>query len=438
MARTSQFPPSVDPGAPITPPTPLGWTRKAFRDLVEVVERPVLLEPDATYQLVNAKRSRGGIVPRARLAGRDILVKTQFRVCAGDFLMSLRQIIHGACGIVPPELDGAVVSNEYLVLRPRPGLLVEYLQCLSHSPYFQRTCFHSSVGIDVEKMIFRVDRLMGFEVPVPSLKVQEDIVGSLAAVAGAAAAAAKTRDRAVEIKRAVMAELLTRGIPDRSTERRPLTEAWRVGRIAPNIADVPRHWELVRLTDVARLESGHTPSRRCPEYWDGGIPWVSLHDSHMLDVEEIRSTSQTISALGVANSSARPLPAGTVVFSRTATVGKCTVMAKEMTTSQDFANFVCGPRLLNKYLMQVFRHMQPEWRRLMAGSTHQTIYMPVFEALQILLPSLEEQEVIATCGEALDERIAAEENLIVQLPKLEKALRGDLLGGVCGHAEVIS
>jgi type I restriction enzyme S subunit len=429
MARTSQFPPSVDPGSPITPPTPTGWAAKSFRELVETVERPVQLEPDVTYQLVNAKRSRGGIVPRAKLLGRDILVKSQFRVHAGDFLMSLRQIIHGACGIVPPKLDGAVVSNEYLVLRPKPGLLVEYLQCMSHTPYFQRTCFHSSVGVDVEKMIFKVDRWLGFQVPVPPLEVQSEIVASLAAVTEVEFAACSARDRAVVLKRAVMSELLTRGIPGRVRGRTPLSSEWRIGRIAPSITEIPEHWELVRLTDVARLESGHTPSRRRPDYWNGGIPWVSLHDSDRLDVPEIRSTSQTISSLGVANSSARLLPAGTVVFSRTATVGKSTVLATEMTTSQDFANFVCGSRIHNKYLMQVFRHMQPEWRRLMAGSTHQTIYMPVFESLQVLLPPLDEQETIAAIGEALDKRIAAEEDLLAQLPNLEKALRGDLFKG---------
>jgi len=83
-------------------------------------------------------------------------------------------------------------------------------------------------------------------------------------------------------------------------------------------------------------------------------------------------------------------------------------MGKEMSTSQDFANFVCGPRLLNRYLMQVFRHMQREWQRLMAGSTHQTVYMPVFEQLQVLLPPIKEQEFIAQVAERFDASITAE------------------------------
>src|SRR5687768_16693318 len=135
MARTKLYPPSVDPGFPRLPPTPAGWRHATFRDVLEVVERPIKLEPDARYRLVTAKRSRGGITLRSELLGREILTKTQFSTRAGDFLISRRQIIHGACGVVPQELDSAVVSNEYSTLRTRPELLMEFLQHYTHTPY---------------------------------------------------------------------------------------------------------------------------------------------------------------------------------------------------------------------------------------------------------------------------------------------------------------
>ncbi len=205
------------------------------------------------------------------------------------------------------------------------------------------------------------------------------------------------------------------------------TTAWRLGRLSPMPAMVPSGWSLVPALTVARLESGHTPSRHHPEYWNGGIPWVSLHDSKRLDVPEIVETSQTVSELGLANSSARLLPRGTVVFSRTATVGKATVLGREMSTSQDFANFVCGPRLHNHYLMQLFRALQPEWKRLMAGSTHNTIYMPVFRDLQLLLPPLPEQRKIAAILSSVDETIEKTEAVIEQLQVVKKAMMEELL-----------
>jgi len=45
------------------------------------------------------------------------------------------------------------------------------------------------------------------------------------------------------------------------------------------VGTIPAEWECVRIASVAKLESGHTPSKRKPTYWGGQIPWVSLHDT---------------------------------------------------------------------------------------------------------------------------------------------------------------
>jgi type I restriction enzyme S subunit len=189
----------------------------------------------------------------------------------------------------------------------------------------------------------------------------------------------------------------------------------------------PEGWMFARLTEHARLESGHTPSRKRPDYWSDGVPWVSLHDTKLLDQPEIHHTTQTISELGLQNSSARLLPRGTVVFSRTATVGKATVLGREMATSQDFANYTCGPLVFNRFLMQLLRFLQPEWRRLMAGSTHNTIYMPVFENLQVLLPPLPEQWKIAAILSSVDDAIEKTQAVIDQLAVVKRAMMAELL-----------
>lgn len=428
MARKRQFPPSVDPGLPREPVCPAGWERSTFGDLLTVVERPVELDDEIEYQLVNAQRSRGGIVYRDRLKGKEIKVKTQFEIRAGDFLISRRQIIHGACGVVPPSLDGAIVSNEYATLRPRDGLLLDYLKYLSHTPHFQRTCFHSSVGVDVEKMIFRLEQWFRFSLPIPTRSEQLKIATILSSVDETIEKTEAAIEQLRLVQQAIMQTLLRRGLPGHHSKYLPLTKEWRLGRLE-GVTDVPESWRLVRLASVAGLESGHTPSKRNPDYWDGDIPWVSLHDSKHLDVHEIFETAQRVSGLGIDNSSARLLPRGTVVFSRTATVGKCTILGRDMATSQDFANYICGEELFNRYLMHLFRNMGREWVRLMAGSTHKTIYMPVFRELQILLPPKEEQETIAKVGDLLESRLAAERNVLDGLRLIKNSLLVALLSG---------
>ncbi|MFZ2989710.1 restriction endonuclease subunit S [Ideonella sp.] len=170
------FPVSVQPGIPSLPSVPQGWRRTALGEHLTEVRRPAKIEADDVVQLVTVKRSRGGVELREVLTGREIKTPSQFYVREGDFLISKRQIVHGACGIVPAELDGAVVSNEYAVLNSDGQIDLKFLRYLSESRYFQQTCFHSSIGVHVEKMIFKTERWLKWPFNIPPLPEQRRIV----------------------------------------------------------------------------------------------------------------------------------------------------------------------------------------------------------------------------------------------------------------------
>jgi type I restriction enzyme S subunit len=110
-------------------------------------------------------------------------------------------------------------------------------------------------------------------------------------------------------------------------------------------------WRWHRLMDLARLATGHTPSRYHPEYWNGNVPWIQLADIRALDGQEAFDTSEHTNELGVTNSAAVFLPKGTVCMSRTASVGFFAIMGRPMTTSQDFVNWVCGTELDSWFLL---------------------------------------------------------------------------------------
>lgn len=179
MARSSIYPPSVTPGIPRLGERPDGWLETTYGDVLEKHTRKAEIQDEQKYQLVTAKRSRGGIVPRSQLYGKEIKTEAQFYICTDDFLISKRQIIHGACGIVPAYLDGAIVSGEYSVLRVKSGLLLDYLKYHCHTVYFQQTCFQSSVGVDVEKMIFDLDQWLKFAVYLPPIPEQHKLAAIL-------------------------------------------------------------------------------------------------------------------------------------------------------------------------------------------------------------------------------------------------------------------
>lgn len=186
--------------------------------------------------------------------------------------------------------------------------------------------------------------------------------------------------------------------------------------------ELPRGFEWRLLTDLARLESGHTPSRSRPTYWDGEIPWVGIRDASGNHGLTIYDTQQHITQAGVDNSSTRVLPAGTVCLSRTASVGYVITMGVPMATSQDFVNWVCGPGLDRRYLHYMLMAEQEMIRRAAFGSVHATLYYPDAKALYISVPQLSEQRSIADVLGALDNKIAANTKIATTADELAGAL----------------
>lgn len=172
----------------------------------------------------------------------------------------------------------------------------------------------------------------------------------------------------------------------------------------------PSGWRWVKLTDpgVARLESGHTPSRSRPDWWGGDIPWIALPDIRALDGRVAMKTLETTNPEGIAHSAARVLPAGTVVMSRTASVGFVTRMGVPMATSQDFVNWVCGPQLDPEFLSYLLIRSRARIRSLASGAVHKTVYFPTVKAFRVCIPEIDEQRAIAT---ALRKRLAVAEEM---------------------------
>ncbi len=207
------------------------------------------------------------------------------------------------------------------------------------------------------------------------------------------------------------------------------------------IGEIPAHWEVNTTKFAARLRSGHTPSRQHPEYWqDCTIPWFGLADVWQIRdgrTEYVFQTAEKISELGLANSAARLLPKGTVILSRTASVGFSAIMGVDMATTQDFVNWVCGPSLRPEYLLYVFRSMRHEFRRLTMGSTHQTIYLPDVGQFSAPIPPVSEQDSIVDFIRAHLRRIDALVDRSLEAIKRLQELRTALISAaVTGKIDV--
>lgn len=210
------------------------------------------------------------------------------------------------------------------------------------------------------------------------------------------------------------------------TKGREATEGVIPGRFALSVGKpdlpAPPGWRWTALSDVAQLESGHTPSRKHPEYWNEGIPWIGIRDAVDNHGRQIHDTYQHVSQLGLENSSARLLPARTVCLSRTASVGYVVVMGTTMATSQDFVNWVCGPGLEPEYLKYVLLGENDSLLRFASGTTHQTIYYPEAKAFHALLPPVDVQRAVVRVLGALDDKIELNRKMNATLDAMARAL----------------
>ena len=252
---------------------------------------------------------------------------------------------------------------------------------------------HGSLSVDEND-------LLALPVPLPtgelSLREQQKIADCLNSVDELIAARARKLDALKTHKKGLMQQLFPR-----EGETQP-------SRRFPEFKDASP-WEVKRLEALAKRGSGHTPSKSFNHYYGGGIKWVSLADSRLLDCGLISDTKIDISTQGIENSSAVLHAAGSVLISRDAGVGKSAVMKFPMAVSQHFIVWDCNSLLLsNWFLYYLLQKMKPLFERMATGSTIKTIGLPFFKELRISVPSLPEQQRIATCLTSLDDLISAQ------------------------------
>jgi type I restriction enzyme S subunit len=371
IENPSAYPPSIQAGIPKLGVTPKGWTRFLLGDLLRKVERPAKLVDAETYQLVTAKRNRGGIVARENLRGDQIRTKTQFYVETGDFLISNRQISHGACGVVPASLHRAVVSNEYTAFHTSDALDPRFLNALSHSVYFQQTCFHSSVGVHVEKLVFRLENWLDWEFDIPPLPEQRRIVAVLDAWDQAIDQTERLIAAQRERKSALVQKLFS------NLPRRPFLEAAEV-------------W----FSGVDKKSSAdEVPVLLC-NYMD------VFHNTRI--TSEIDFMQATASPNEIESNS---LHKNDVVFTKDSETSE--EIAEPALIADDIENLVCGYHLAiarprdgvgyGPFIAQAMRHQEIRWQfcRLANGVVRFGLTLDAIEQAEIFLPGMQVQEQIA-------------------------------------------
>ena len=167
-------------------------------------------------------------------------------------------------------------------------------------------------------------------------------------------------------------------------------------------------WELKKLGKIAKVSSGGTPSRAQSNYWNGNIPWVS---TTLIDFNTILESNEFITNDGLANSSAKLFPKGTLLmamYGQGKTRGKVAILGIEATTNQACGAIVPNNDKLNElFLFQNLAGRYDEIRDLSNQGGQENLSGEIIKNILITLPTLPEQQKIATFLTTVDEKLQA-------------------------------
>jgi type I restriction enzyme S subunit len=193
-------------------------------------------------------------------------------------------------------------------------------------------------------------------------------------------------------------------------------------------------WPIRPLGEVAHTTSGGTPSRKRPDYYGGGIPWVK---SGELGDGRVTTTEETITELGLAESSAKIFPRGTLLIALYgATVGKLGVLEIDAATNQAVCAITPDSSVSVSYLWYVLRQKRSELVAAGQGGAQPNISQAIVRRVHVPVPPLAEQHrIVAEVEERLSQiealRAAIERAqrraLTLRRAMLERAFRGELV-----------
>jgi len=163
----------------------------------------VLVQDGATYARVTIRMNGKGVVVRDTVPGSAIATKLQFRVGAGQLVLSKIDARNGAFGILPPACDGAIITGNFWAFEiAQESLAPGYLDYLSKTPMFVEFCVRASEGT-TNRLYLQEPRFLAQRIPLPSLAEQRRIVGRLDELAAKIERARVLRRQAMEEARAL-------------------------------------------------------------------------------------------------------------------------------------------------------------------------------------------------------------------------------------------
>jgi type I restriction enzyme S subunit len=188
------------------------WKKVRMGEVLKRVFRPIDWSAEMSLSLISLRRRCGGLFRRPDVLGADYKTQDLHELHADDFLISKRQVAHGAWGLVTPEFAGSHVSKEYAILvNTAPEKLhMPFFAWLSQTPRMIRLSRVASTGVHIEKLIFDPVVFLRDSIRIPSDLEEQRQIATILDTADQQLTLLRTQRTALDQqKRGLMQRLLT-------------------------------------------------------------------------------------------------------------------------------------------------------------------------------------------------------------------------------------
>jgi len=155
------------------------WPRVPLGDLLKRSDRTVFLHPETTYREITVRMNGKGVIERRQVQGVEIASDRRYEASAGQFIISRIDARNGASGLVPAELNGAVVTNDFPLFNvAKERLEPTFLHWLSKTASFVDLCKRASEGT-TNRVRLSEGRFTALEISLPPICEQRRIVAHI-------------------------------------------------------------------------------------------------------------------------------------------------------------------------------------------------------------------------------------------------------------------
>lgn len=375
------------------------WQEKVISDLFNQKRKPVKVSDFNKEKVITVRLHTNGVVKNERnvtlTGGANYFIRH-----SGQFVFSKIDLLNGAFGLIPPELDGFCTSSDvpaFFFKQEESALFfINWLKASYQKIKIERTGTSSTL-----KRI-SIDKFLDISIPLPDIQEQQKIADCLSSLDNVISLQTQKIDALQQYKKGLMQKLFP-------------AEGETVPELRFGGFKQQAKWEKRQLGEIAKFSSGGTPSKDIPDYWNGTIPWISASSMYST---KLNKSALYVTKLAIGNGtriakkgSLLILVRGSMLFNRIP-MGIADI---DVAFNQDVKSLSIDKKMNAIFLLNQLMAFESRIAINETGIGAGKIETEDLKRLNVYMPSISEQQKIADCLSSLDELMTNETQKLTAL-----------------------